>query len=100
MGLQCSGFFEIVPAQRLFNLAEVESQLPVRQNLLEHQKLRFFVESVAIRPVKGRFQQADFIMEMPRPHADSRHRCHLLDGICGIVPQETAVLSLASHFER
>jgi hypothetical protein len=81
MRLQRSGLLEIAPVQRLFNLGEVESQLPVKQDLLEHQKLRLFVESLAIRPVKCRLQQADFIVKMECPHADSRHGSHLFDGV-------------------
>ena len=71
--------FEIGPAQDSFDLLQLEPQLPVKQDLLEGQELRLFVEPVAIRPEIGGLQQARFIVEMKRAHADARHRGHLFD---------------------
>ena len=79
MRLQGSDFFEIGSAQDSFDLLQLEPQLPIKQDLLEGQELWLFVEPVAIRPVIGGLQQARFIVEMKRAHADARHRGHLFD---------------------
>ncbi|HUD46569.1 MAG TPA: hypothetical protein VMR33_07050 [Candidatus Baltobacteraceae bacterium] len=81
MRLEGGDFFEIGPAQDLFNLLQLEPQLPVKQDLLESQELWLLVEPVAIRPEIGRLQQARFIIKMKRAHTDARHRGHLFDCI-------------------
>ena len=74
MRLQGSDFFEIGSAQDSFDLLQLEPQLPIEQDLLEGQELWLLVEPVAIRPVMRGLQQAGFIVEMKRAHADARHR--------------------------
>jgi len=71
--LKGGGFLEIGPAEDFLNLLQFEAQLPVEQDLLEHQELRFFIESVAICTLSGRLQQTNFIVEMKRSHAHSRY---------------------------
>ncbi|HUD49004.1 MAG TPA: hypothetical protein VMR33_19390 [Candidatus Baltobacteraceae bacterium] len=81
MRLEGGDFFEIGPAQDLFDLLQLEPQLPVKQDLLESQELWFFIEPIAIRPETGGLQQARFMVEMKRAHTDARHRGHLFDCI-------------------
>ena len=70
-----AGLFPIGLRPVLYLLA----QFPVKQDLLERQELRRLVEPVAIRAVVSGFQQAHFIVEMKRAHADARHRGQFLD---------------------
>ena len=53
-------FFEIGPAQDSLDLLQLEPQLPVKQDLLERQELRLFVEPVAIRAVDRRASAGPF----------------------------------------
>ena len=57
MRLEGRDLFEVGSAQNLFDLLQLESQLPVKQDLLERKKLRLFVEPVTVRPDIGRLQQ-------------------------------------------
>jgi hypothetical protein len=43
--------FGISPGQDSFDALQLETQLPVKQDLLEHEQLRLFVDSVAVRLV-------------------------------------------------
>jgi len=82
MRFESGDVLEIGPVQDSFDFLQLEPQLPVKQDLLEGQELRLFVEPVAIRPVIGRLEQARFIVEMKRAHADARHRGYLFDCVC------------------
>src|SRR5262249_11552096 len=54
MRLEGRDLLEIGASENAFDLFQLETQLPVKQDLLEHQELRLFVEAVAVRPVIGR----------------------------------------------
>src|SRR5918993_5560714 len=86
--------FEIALTKDLFDLLQLEPQLPVKQNLLEGQQLRLLIEPVTIRSKIGGFQQLRFIIKMKCAHADARHPCHLLDGISHRVLSAEATLAL------
>jgi hypothetical protein len=101
MRLEGGDFFEIGPAHDLFDLLQLEPQLPVKQDLLESQELWLLVEPVAIRPEIGRLQQARFIIKMKRAHTDARHRGHLFDCISHrFFPAGTTMATAAALHSR
>src|SRR5207253_1452097 len=80
---------------------QLEPELPVKQDLLEGQELRLFVEPVAICPVIGRLQQARFIVEMKRAHADARHRSNFFDCVSHrLFPAETTLVPAGNSYSR
>jgi hypothetical protein len=55
MRLQGSDLLKLGAAQHLLDPFELETQLPIKQDLLQRQELRLFVEPVAVAAIKRRF---------------------------------------------
>src|SRR6187549_2644090 len=79
MRLQSSHLLEITPSQDVLDFLQLKTQLSVEQDLLQLEQLLLFVTPKAVRPTASGLEQARFIVEMKRAHADSRHCSHLLD---------------------
>src|SRR5262249_221612 len=79
--LRAPTFLEFSLAQNLLDALQLEAQFSVKEDLLEHQQLWLFVDSVAVRLSVGGLQQRYFIEEMKRPHGDARHHGQLFDGV-------------------
>jgi hypothetical protein len=79
--LKSGDCFEFSLAQDFADALQLEAQLAVKEDLLEHKQLRLFVDPVAVRSCVGGLQQRDFIVKMKRAHGDARHQGQLLDGV-------------------
>src|SRR6266481_7989237 len=72
---------EVTAPKQSLDLLQLESQLPVEQDLLQRQQLRLIVEAISVGCARRGLQQANFIVKMKRPHANTRHPGHFFDCI-------------------
>lgn len=79
MRAESRNFFEISTPKDALDLLQLESQLAIKENLLERQELRLLVEPVTVFADKSRIQQPGFMVEVKRADANSRYFRNLFD---------------------
>src|SRR5690606_40154897 len=72
---------EIGPVQHGANLVQAHAQLSQKQDLLQAEQRRLVVPPVAVGRLSWRAQQADRVIVMQRPDADSGNLGKLANGV-------------------